>query len=314
MESWFRSGPLAALEVSASGVAGVGVARRRARLGVKTSATADLPAGAVRPALAAPNLADRAVLVRAMKTVIERIGKPRQVALVVPDLVAKVSIVRFDQVPARASDFEQMVRWQVKKSVPFPIDAARVAWTSGVALPDGGREVTVVVARADIVEEYEGACVAAGSQPGLVDLATLNVANLVLASDGASGQGALQSDWMIVNAGATSSTVAMMRGDRLLYFRARPSEGDLPLPDVAHQTVMYCQDRLGGSAPERVVLGGWPAGDPAPLQRLREGLSERLGCRVEMIDPSRTVDFAGNALGAESPLALAAAIGVLARS
>ena len=118
---------------------------------------------------------------------------------------------------------------------------------------------------------------------------------------------------MIVNAGATSSTVAVMRGDRLLYFRARPSEGDLLLPDVAHQTMMYCQDRLGGNAPERVVLAGWPAGDEAPLHELRRALGERLGCAVELIDPSRGVEFAGDALGAESPLAMAAAIGVLAR-
>ena len=68
-----------------------------------------------------------------------------------------------------------MMRWQVRKAVPFPIEAAQVsiaAWPSPEA---GGSEFLVVVARRDIVERYERWSHGAGAHAGLVDLASINV-------------------------------------------------------------------------------------------------------------------------------------------
>ena len=57
--------------------------------------------------------------------------KPRRVGLVVPDPVAKVSLVRFERVPARGQDLAELVRWQVRKAAPFRIEDAQVAFTPG---------------------------------------------------------------------------------------------------------------------------------------------------------------------------------------
>ncbi len=80
----------------------------------------------------------------------ERLGtRPRRVALVIPDLAARVSLVRFEQVPARREDLEQLVRWQMRKSAPFPIEDACVTYSPG-ARQRGGREFVVVLARRDV--------------------------------------------------------------------------------------------------------------------------------------------------------------------
>ena len=55
------------------------------------------------PSLTAANIHDRAAVVAALDRVLERVGRPRRIGLVVPDSVAKVSLVRFEQVPARAA-------------------------------------------------------------------------------------------------------------------------------------------------------------------------------------------------------------------
>ena len=110
-------------------------------------------------------------------------GRPGRVALVVPDGAAKVSLVKFDKVPAKAEDLGQLIRWQVKKSVPFPLEQAQVTWTRGATDAAGGVEFVVAIARRDIIEEYEAVCQAANAQAGLVDLATLNLINLALIAD-----------------------------------------------------------------------------------------------------------------------------------
>ena len=99
-----------------------------------------------------------------------------------PDTVAKFSLIRFEKVPAKTQDLDQLIRWQVRKAAPFKIEDAQLAWLAGVALPDGGREYLVTVARKDVIESYELACVAAGAHPGIVDLASVNLVNAVLAS------------------------------------------------------------------------------------------------------------------------------------
>ena len=85
--------------------------------------------------------------------------------------------------PPRAQDLDQLIRWHVRKSAPFPIEDAQVTYSPGGAAPDGGREFVVAVARRDVVEQFEGVCADAGAHAGLVDLATFSLVNAVLAYD-----------------------------------------------------------------------------------------------------------------------------------
>ena len=62
--------------------------------------------------------------------------------------MAKVSLVRFEQVPARAQDLDQLVRWQIRKSAPFPIEEAQVSYVAGQRASDG-QEFIVTLARRD---------------------------------------------------------------------------------------------------------------------------------------------------------------------
>ena len=54
-------------------------------------------------------------------------------------------------------DLDQLIRWQVKKSTPFPVDDACLTYTAGANYA-GGREFIVVVSRRETIREYEGVC------------------------------------------------------------------------------------------------------------------------------------------------------------
>jgi Tfp pilus assembly PilM family ATPase len=201
-----------------------------------------------------------------------------------------LSLVRFEKIPAKVQDLDQLIRWQVRKAAPFKIEDAQVSWVPGVALPEGGREYVVTVARRDIIESYERACEAAGAYPGIVDLATVNLINAVLGTD---GRGAPVSDWLLVHIAADYSTMAVVRGSIVISFRTRPSEKDDDLADLVHQTAMYYQDRLQGAGFARVLLaGGAGVRVAADLDQVRQTIEDRLTAPVSTVDPRAAVTIA----------------------
>jgi type IV pilus assembly protein PilM len=282
LSSWLTSPPPdAAVEISAERVAVATMAGRGNDLVVHGYASEPLPTGAVVPSLTAHNVVDRPRVVTALRAAIERLGsRPRRVALVIPDLAARVSLLRFDRVPARREDLDQLVRWQLKKSAPFPVDDACVTYNAG-GQRDGGQEFLVAMARHEIVREYEGVCDEAGTYAGLVDLATLSVLNLFLSS-----REMPQGDWLVVHMQPEYTTLAILRGQDVIFYRSRPEGDDDSLADLVHQTEMYYQDRLSGQGFQHVLLGG-SGRVPGSLHSAARSLEERLGAAVEPIDPTR---------------------------
>jgi type IV pilus assembly protein PilM len=281
LANWLASPPPdAAIEIAAEGVAVGVLGTRGADPVLQAFATAPLPAGAVVPSLTSHNVVDRAAVAEALRAACDRIGhRPRRAALILPDLAARVSLVRFEQVPARREDLDQLIRWQVKKSSPFPVEDACVTYSPGARTGAAG-EFVVVTARRQTVREYESVCDDAGIYPGLVDLATLSVVNLYL------GAGSPPGDWLVVHMRPDYTSLAIMRGDDLIFFRNR-AEGDAEgLADVVHQTAMYYQDRLEGKGFARVFAGG--VGRTAgAVESVRRELETRVGTPVEIVDATR---------------------------
>jgi type IV pilus assembly protein PilM len=304
--------PSAALEINARRVTIAVVSNQGGSRVLSGYASEPLPAGAVEPALNAANVHDPAALTAAIRRALDNVGvRPKRVALVLPDIVGKLSLVRFEKVPAKVQDLDQLIRWQVRKAAPFKIEDAQVAWVPGSALPDGGREYVVIVARRDIVESYERACEGAGVYPGIVDLASMNLVNAVLVTQGSA---ALSADWLLVHVAPEYSTLAVVRGGDVVFFRTRPSEQDENLADLVHQTAMYHEDRLGGGGFSRVVLAGASIRGADAAERLRRELEERVGTRVDALDFRGAVGLRDRiAAGPELLDSLAPAIGVILR-
>jgi type IV pilus assembly protein PilM len=285
----FRSPPPdVAIEMEPTQVSAVRLAWRGSASSIAAHATEPLPPGVLTPGLAVTNIHDLAMVGRAITQVLSRLGgRVRRAALVIPDTVAKVSLVRFETVPPRAADLHELVRWQIRKSAPFPLEQAIVSFTTGVTPPEGGQEYVVTVARADIIQQYEQACEHAGVHAGLIDLATFSIVNGVLGSEAPP-----TADWLLVHATPTYTTLAVLRARDLIFFRNRAEDAEGTLADVVHQTAMYYEDRLKGVGFARVLLAG-SALTTAGTDALRLSLQERLGTAVQAIDPSVRAPLVG---------------------
>lgn len=268
--------PDVAIEI---GAAHVGIARLAWRGSTPTAAShvvEPLPAGAVTPSLTGTNISDVRAVGGTIHHAMTRLGgRVTRAALVIPDTVAKVSLIRFEKVPASRDDLMELVRWQVRKAAPFPMDQAVLSYSPSTPLSDGGQEFVVTVARGDLILQYEEACAHAGVHTGLVDIATFSIINGVLA-----GPTAPAGDWLLVHASEGYTTLAVLRGGEVIFFRNREEESEGTLADVVHQTAMYYEDRLSGEGFSRVMLAG---GAVHGVDAVRHSLEQRLDVRIEPV-------------------------------
>jgi Tfp pilus assembly PilM family ATPase len=311
LASWLASPPPdAAIEIAADRVAAAALTTRGSGLVVNGHATETLSPGVVTPSLTATNIHDRAAVVAALRRVLERLGaRARRVALVIPDTAVKVSLLRFEKVPPRRDDLDQLVRWQLRKAAPFAVDDASVTYAPGLEIEGGGREFVVEMARRDTVREYEAVCEEANVYAGLVDTATLALLGLFAGSAAPTG------DWLLVHVRQEYTSIAISRGEHMIFYRSRPEDEGTDLEDLVHQTSMYYQDRLTGKGFAHVVLAG-SGGIIGALEVAQRSIEDRLGVAVTPVDPTRTAALTDR-IGAASPdtmNVLAPLVGILRRT
>jgi type IV pilus assembly protein PilM len=288
LTAWLAPPPAdAAVEIAPDSVSLAALSGRGSAPSVRAYAIEPIPAGVVTASIAGTNVLDRRAVTAALRGACDRLGmRPRRVALLLPDLAVRVSIVRFDRVPGRADDLEQLVRWQVRKSAPFPIEEGVLALTPVGRVSAGGPgEFIASLARRAVVREYETLCEELGMEPGLVDLSTFGVINLLLASPSVPA-----GDWLVVHVRPDYGSVAIMRGADMIFFRTVPGGDADVLADAVHQTAMFYQDRLSGQGFTQVVFGGLGRA-AGSLDAARRVLEERLGTGVRPIDATRAAAF-----------------------
>jgi Tfp pilus assembly PilM family ATPase len=295
-----------AIEIASRRVTVVEVSRAAGRTTVLRHASEPLPDGVVVPSLGPGNI-PRGDLVSPL---VERaclkagLGVPKRAALVVPDSTSRVSLVALEQVPARAGDLEQLLRWQLRKATPFSLDAAQMSHFAANRM-GGSTSIATIVARSEVIREYEQVLDALGIHPGTVDLASFNIANTVLGT-GTAPEG----DWLLVHLAADATTLIIMRGPSLMFYLHRTAVDGEPLGALVHQTAMYHEDRLGGGA----FTGAWVSGAGPDTDSAITEIRRRLGVTVAAVDPRAAAALAdGTAVTVETLDAVAAPIGMLVR-
>ena len=157
--------PPLALEISQDRVAGA----RWTRTGSLDSfAIETLPTGALLPSAVETNIVDQNAVKGAVAGVMSRLrAKDEEIALLVPDPVIRVFVQHFDQFPRSPQEAEPMLRWKLKKSVPFEADETVISYMRQAPREDGV-DVVTALARLRIVREYEGLAEGLGLFPGVI--------------------------------------------------------------------------------------------------------------------------------------------------
>jgi len=261
--------PLMAIEIAAGYIAGARWAR--AGNGIEALAVEPLPPGAIKPNAVETNLANAAEVRAAMEKVFARLhSKTREVALFLPDPVIRVFVLHFDVFPRAASEALPLLRWRLKKSVPFETDETVVSFMRQ-APREQGVDVITALARLRIVREYEQLVESAGMAPGVVMSSTL--AALPLIGD--------RTPALLARVAGKSMTAAIVRNGILCGYRCVELPADETeisaqgLLDEIYPLAAYYQD----SWHEGIAMVGL-AGLAGRIEEFREPLERELHCPV----------------------------------
>ncbi|WP_353068488.1 hypothetical protein RBB75_14465 [Tunturibacter empetritectus] len=212
--------PRLAVEVRAEGVV---AARAEDAAALLTSvARVDLANGVVAPGLKAGNLVDKSSVTAAVKKALDTVsgrgveraergaGRLRDVTLIVPDSAVRVLFLDFEQLPTKAAEALPLVRFRLKKLLPFDADDAMVSYQVMSSEKGTIRLLAVAMPKA-VLEEYEAMVLAAGYLPGAVLPSTLAAL---------AGLDETPSPVLVVNAGLGSVTTAIVQAGVLLLHRS----------------------------------------------------------------------------------------------
>jgi type IV pilus assembly protein PilM len=263
-----------------------------------------------------PQAGSTADLAKRIKDLFLQTGtKPGKVSLILPDNLAKLSIVTLPERPRTRKQLLELLRFKLRRSVPFRLEDAVLTST---VLPGPGPETNVLVAvmLRSVVEQYEAALEAAGGRPGLVDLCTPSLFNLVrreLLEAAAGG-----SDAALLNCTRGYFTLIIVRGTRVVFFRcksyahAEDADPAAPLAMMARElasSISYYQEKLAGTG-----IGTLFVRAVSPELHDVIPVLERLGiASIRGIDPAALLDpSAARRLDATDFVRLAPALGAAA--
>ncbi|OFV99667.1 MAG: hypothetical protein A3H94_03780 [Acidobacteria bacterium RIFCSPLOWO2_02_FULL_60_20] len=246
--------------------AGVTLARwNGSSSGASAAAWRPLAAGAVEVSPLRENLLRPEDVRQALAGCLESLGRsdalhssPRtlDLALVIPDQAARVFFVSFDEFPRKPAQAIPLIRWKLKKSVPFDIDASTISYQAIRQLTEW--EVLVVVSPETIIRQYELLAESLGLRPRFVTLSTLGSLGLVPAAEDASQDSRVQpsqASCLVAKYSPPWLTTTILYAGSVRLFRTVPigaGGGAEAAPDslqeileAIHPSVAYFQDNFG---------------------------------------------------------------------
>ena len=217
--------------------------------GIEVYAGQDLREGTVVPDLTEINVLQREALSHALEDALGRVGgRGHDVTAVLPDAAVRVVLLDFETLPAKRDEAEAVVRFRLKKSLPFDVEKARVSYHAQSA--GAGVKLVAAVSLISVIEEYEAAFRDAGYTPGVVMPSMLGALGSVDASR----------PTLVVKVDTSTTSLAILDKEQLLLFRNLENTRGIhitgeQLAEEVYPSVVFFQDTYR-SIIERIYVAG----------------------------------------------------------
>jgi type IV pilus assembly protein PilM len=217
--------------------------------GIEVYAGQDLREGTVVPDLTEINVLQREALSHALEDALGRVGgRGHDVTAVLPDAAVRVVLLDFETLPAKRDEAEAVVRFRLKKSLPFDVEKARVSYHAQSA--GAGVKLVAAVSLISVIEEYEAAFRDAGYTPGVVMPSMLGALGSVDASR----------PTLVVKVDTSTTSLAILDKEQLLLFRSLENTRGIhitgeQLAEEVYPSVVFFQDTYR-SIIERIYVAG----------------------------------------------------------
>lgn len=259
-----RSKPKLACEIAADRVLAGRVSERGGV--IETCASVELSPGSLVPDLIETNLKDRE---RVSQTIREALGivsgRSHDVIAVLPDTAVRVALLDFESLPTNRQEAEGVVRFRLKKSLPFDVEKAKISYDAQTST--NGLRVIAAVALASVIEDYESAFRDAGYTPGVVLPSML----------AALGATAAEKPTMVVKVDARTTSIAILEKQQLLLFRTLENARGVAitgeqLAEEVYPSIVFFQDTYHLNLEQIFVAGLSDSGNAFPALETQTGV------------------------------------------
>lgn len=201
-------------------------------------------------------------------------GGLREASLVLPDAWLRVTFTESGDLPKDAAGLDEVLRWKLRRLVPFRVDELRVSATEVPPVPgqEEPRRLLLGFAVEQLLAQIEDAFAAAGVRIGQIS----NVSLALLSAVQPAAPGAFSA---LVLAGEEGYTLIFSRGGEPVLHRYKGFTGTLPEGSRAsfvgrdlRLTRNFLDEHFPGAAIASVLLLSPPELEPSWLDRLEEGL------------------------------------------
>ncbi len=197
-----------------------------------------------------PNILSLEPLTQALRALWSRNRKrDSKICMLLQDRVALTFNLNLEAAASGAQEFMDLIRFKLKKSVPFRIEESRINYFTPSGVPDtSGTNFWITLMHHSVLQQYESFVQSAiDVECGLVDLATLNAVNL---SHEITRSNPRQQDLLYVNLNDNYISIAITQKGNLVFFRSRALEKQNGILEEAlaeiHPTTMFYLDKLSG--------------------------------------------------------------------
>jgi type IV pilus assembly protein PilM len=215
-----------------------------------------LPVGALAPGIGEPNMRNPEAVANAIRSALGQVSpRTRSVSVVLPDTVVRVFVLDFDTMPAKTEEALSVLRFRLRKMVPFDVEHAGVSYQVLSQTKTECRVLAAVLPGA-ILAEYEAAVRAAGYEPGAVLPSSLAALEAIDSMEAV----------LAANLSGLALTTLIANGQDLLLYRTLdlPEDEAVRLQEVQRGIAVaaaYYEDRLGVRARQLRYAGSMEGGE-----------------------------------------------------
>jgi len=257
-------------------------------------AVESIPHGLVNPSLTRPIITSASDLMNALKSTFAKAEiKTSKISLAIPDACAKVTIHHFDSLPGNENERIQLLKWRLKKTVPFNVDDSQLSYL--VQKTEGKYVIVTANIYKEVLVQLEGFFDSLGIQVGYITLASFAAFELLARLD----VDVLQKSVLFLRVRPSDVSSLIVQQGAMVFFRHVDYESDedsTPAEDSAatksgfteiyneiHPCLMYYQDKLGARGIEKIYISPFRPLDPGLLS----SISEKAKTPVLSLDPLR---------------------------
>jgi type IV pilus assembly protein PilM len=209
-----------------------------------------LTPGSLVPGIVEPNMRAPEAVAGAIRATLDQVSpRSRAVTVIIPDTAVRVFVLDFDALPSKAAEAFPVLRFRLRKMVPFDVEHAGLSYQVLTEKKDECK-VLAAVLPGPVLAEYETAVRTAGYEPGAVLPSSLAALAAVDSLEAV----------LVANLSPFALTTCISTGEDLLLYRTLdlPEDPALRLGEVRRGVAVaaaYYEDKLG-APPTRIYFAG----------------------------------------------------------